>query len=139
MTVPPAGLVTRAAGWLVDAFVVGAVAGAGVLTVELVAALGGRRPAGIGRWTLLALPALLVVYQATFWALAGRTPGMALFGVRVRGRRGPRPPWPAALVRAVVLLAFPVGALWCAVDRRHRGVHDLAARTTVVRVLTRRE
>jgi uncharacterized RDD family membrane protein YckC len=32
-----------------------------------------------------------------------------------------------------VLAYFPIGALWCLVDRRHQAIHDKLARTAVVR------
>lgn len=54
---------------------------------------------------------------------------MAVLGVRVVATSGHRPSWLAALVRAVVLVYFPLGATWALVDRRHQAVHDKLART----------
>jgi uncharacterized RDD family membrane protein YckC len=129
----PAGPVSRFAAYLLDGLAVAAITGGAMLVVELVVVLSGRRPTGLGRWALAAMAAVLLVYQIGFWALAGRTPGMALLGIRVVNRAGRPPSWPAASVRALVLDAFPIGALWCVVDRRHRGVHDLVAHTRVTR------
>jgi uncharacterized RDD family membrane protein YckC len=84
---------------------------------------------------LLVLPMLFAFYCTVFWALAGRTPGMAVLGVRVVTTRGDaRPSWLSALVRAVILAYFPLGAAWALVDRRRQAVHDKVARTVVVRV-----
>jgi uncharacterized RDD family membrane protein YckC len=82
---------------------------------------------------LAAVPVLLVGYDVVFWGLTGRTPGMALLGVRVTTTAGGRVSWLAATVRAVILGYFPIGSVWCLVDRRHQAVHDKLARTVVVR------
>jgi uncharacterized RDD family membrane protein YckC len=130
---PTAGVVSRAAAYLLDGVIVAALTGGAALVVELVAVLGGKRPSGLGRWVLVAIPAVLFVYQVVFWALAGRTPGMALLGIRMLGRTGGLPSWPVAVIRAVVMDVFPIGVLWCLVDRRHRSVADIVARTLLIR------
>jgi len=66
-------------------------------------------------------------------AAFGITPGMAVLGLRVVPTRPRRLSWPAAVLRALVLAYFPIGALWALVDRRHQAIHDKVARTTVVR------
>jgi|1186.fasta_scaffold546801_2 uncharacterized RDD family membrane protein YckC len=130
---PTAGVVSRTAAYLLDGIVVAALTGGAALVVELVAVLAGKRTSGLGRWVLVAIPAALFVYQVGFWALAGRTPGMAVLGIRMLGRTGSRPSWPAAVIRAVVLDVFPIGVLWCLVDRRHRSIADIVARTVLIR------
>jgi hypothetical protein len=70
------------------------------------------------------------------WAAAGRTPGMALLGLRVvRADGGELDPWRGVL-RALV---FPLSILLCGlgfvgilVQREHRALHDLLAGTAVV-------
>jgi uncharacterized RDD family membrane protein YckC len=37
-----------------------------------------------------------------------------------------------AFVRALVASIFPIGLLWCAIDRRNRAIHDLLTGSTVV-------
>jgi uncharacterized RDD family membrane protein YckC len=37
-----------------------------------------------------------------------------------------------ALARAVLSTLFPIGLVWCAIDRQHRAVHDLLLGTSVV-------
>jgi uncharacterized RDD family membrane protein YckC len=78
----------------------------------------------------------LLLYWWVSSAVAGRTPIMALAGLRIVAREGtPLRPGPA-LVRTVLLpvsLAFfGFGGLWMVVDRERRGLHDLGARSTVV-------
>ena len=46
-------------------------------------------------------------------------------GLRVTDRSGGKLHGPRALLRAVVCAAFPVGLVWCAIDRRSRALHDL--------------
>jgi pSer/pThr/pTyr-binding forkhead associated (FHA) protein/uncharacterized RDD family membrane protein YckC len=81
-----------------------------------------------------------ILYTAGLWAMRGRTPGKALLGlaiVRLGGRTGDGIGWNAALVRFLVMAvgAVPLGlGWWMAVFRRdRRALHDLAARTVVVR------
>ena len=128
-----AGVVSRTAAYLLDGIAVVTITGGAAVVVELLAVLAGRRPSGLGRWVLVAIPAVLLVYQVGFWALAGRTPGMAVLGIRMLGRAGGRPSWPVALIRAVVTDLFPIGVLWCLVDRRHRSGADIVARTVLIR------
>src|SRR5262249_3670067 len=130
---PTAGVVSRSAAYLVDGIVVAGITGGAALVAELLGLLAGKRPSGLGRWVVVAMPTVLLIYQTGFWALAGRTPGMALLGIRVLGRAGGLPSWPVALIRAVVVDVFPPGVLWCLVDRRHRSIADLVARTVLIR------
>ena len=123
--------------YLMDAFVVavlctGAAAAAAMITSVLGARLHGVTLAAASA-VLVLLPAVFATYCAAFWTLAGRTPGMAVLGLRVVATHRRRLSWPATLLRAFVLVYFPIGALWALVDRRHQGVHDKVARTAVVR------
>jgi uncharacterized RDD family membrane protein YckC len=81
-----------------------------------------------------------IVWLFAYWwvsaALAGRTPIMALAGLRIVSRDGsPLRPGPA-LVRTIVLpvslLFFGLGGLWILVDPERRALHDLLARSAVV-------
>ena len=82
-----AGLVSRSLAYLIDTFTVALFAGAGVAAIGMVASVIGARAhqfaEAIVSGYLVFLPALLAVYCALFWSLAGRTPGMAVLGVRV--------------------------------------------------------
>jgi uncharacterized RDD family membrane protein YckC len=137
-TQPPeyAGPVTRAVAYGLDAVIVAFAFTSAAVVIGIIASMIGAQArelvhAGASAY-LLVLPMLLAVYCAVFWALAERTPGMALLGVRVAATSGHRPSWLSSLVRAVVLAYFPLGAGWAVVDRRHQAVHDKLARTVVV-------
>lgn len=131
-TATTAGIVSRGAAYLVDAVIVLAFALGSAATVALVTAVTGFRTRLSVPAALAALPVLLGTYGFLFWGLAGRTPGMALLGIRVVSGAGGPVGWPSAAVRALALTVFPVGALWCLVDPRRRAVHDILARTLVV-------
>jgi uncharacterized RDD family membrane protein YckC len=133
-----AGPVSRTIAYVLDTVIV-AVLFTGAATVAgLVASVVGARAHDLARAAasayLLLLPATLAFYCMLFWALAGRTPGMALLGLRVVTTRSRSLPWLSAAVRAIVLAYFPIGALWALVDRRGQAVHDKLARTVVVRM-----
>jgi len=83
---------------------------------------------------------IFAVWELTYfgycWAAAGRTPGMALLGLRVvRADGADLDPWHGVL-RA---LAFPLSIILCGLgfigiltQREHRALHDLLAGTAVV-------
>jgi uncharacterized RDD family membrane protein YckC len=133
-----AGPVSRAVAYLMDAFVVAVLCTGAAATAALITSVMGERLHDVALAAasagLAVLPALLATYFAVFWALAGRTPGMAVLGLRVVATHHRRLSWPAALLRAFVLAYFPLGAVWALVDRRHQAIHDKVARTAVVRV-----
>jgi uncharacterized RDD family membrane protein YckC len=142
MTAPvprePAGPVSRTIAYVLDILVVAVLFSGGAALAFVITSFIGARSHDLARAAasayLLLLPATLALYSATFWALAGRTPGMALLGLRVVAIRRGSLSWLSALVRGIVLAYFPIGALWALVDRRHQAVHDKLARTAVVRV-----
>jgi len=133
-----AGPVSRTIAYVLDALIVAVFFSAGVAVTGLLTSVMGTRihdatQAATAAFVVM-LPAVLATYSALFWALAGRTPGMALLGLRVVAVRSPRLSWLSAVVRAVVLAYFPIGAVWALVDGRHQAVHDKLARTAVVRI-----
>lgn len=77
-----------------------------------------------------------IAYFGYCWAVAGRTPGMALFGLRVVRADGTElDPWHGVL-RALV---FPLSIILCGlgfvgilVQREHRALHDVLAGTAVI-------
>jgi uncharacterized RDD family membrane protein YckC len=84
----------------------------------------------------IAFVAWLFVYWMVSSALVGRTPIMALAGLRIVSRDGTPLRPRNALVRTVVLpfslLLFGLGGAWMIVDRERRALHDLLAGSTVV-------
>jgi uncharacterized RDD family membrane protein YckC len=75
--------------------------------------------------------ALLVAYLTFGWTASGRTIGTQVMGLRVEYRKGGRLRGGRALVRAVLCAVFPIGLLWCAIDRRSRAIHDLVVGSRV--------
>ncbi len=132
----PAGIATRAVANTVDALVVGmALVGAYVgfaAFMFVVDPRDFRLPDPSLVWFVAGFFALLVVYLTAAWWISGRTLGDHVMGVRVvRGKRD-RLRFGQAFARAVLCACFPVGLLWCAVNRKRRAVHDLVLRTSVV-------
>lgn len=133
---PGAGLVSRGAAAVLD-----------VGVVAVATAVAGLVVSGI-RYTVEGPPfafpplpgwafgaghsVLVVVYLAACWSLAGRTPGQLVIGLRVVNAGGRLPGVLRALVRALVVVVFPIGVLWLLVSRRTAAVHDLVARTALV-------
>ncbi|MEV6300623.1 RDD family protein [Actinoplanes sp. NPDC051861] len=133
-----AGLVSRAMAYFLDALIVALLTGASATALGLVASVVGAEARELARIVLssylIFLPSIMAIYCAVFWMLAGRTPGMAVLGLRVVAVTGRPVRWFASLVRALLVAYFPIGALWLLVDRRHQALHDKVARTAVVRV-----
>jgi uncharacterized RDD family membrane protein YckC len=134
------GLVTRAIAFAVDAAIVNLVAlvvgvaiglALSILTIHdslevVLLAIGG---AAFIAWS--------VGYFVVFWSTTGQTPGDRLMQIRVCREDGERVEPRRALLRfgALVLAAIPLfaGLLTVLVDDRRRGLHDMLARTIVVR------
>ena len=87
----------------------------------------------------LALLAVSTAYFVVSWSRGGQTIGMRAWRLRVVAKDGGRLPWPRALLRFVVavasLAALGVGFIWCQFDRERRGWHDIAARSSMERLV----
>jgi uncharacterized RDD family membrane protein YckC len=136
--VAPVGPVSRLAAYAVDTVLVGWTFSAAAVAATFIARIvagshlgleGDRDVAG------LALAAWWFGYFAVSWGTTGRTPGMALFGIRVARLDGS----PAGARHAVVrTLTFPLSALLLGlgfvgivVHPQRRALHDLFAGTLV--------
>lgn len=75
---------------------------------------------------------LVTAYLSFSWTGTGRTYGAALLGVRVVNHNGATMRLPAAILRALLCVVFPIGLLWVAVSSANRSVADLIFRTSVV-------
>jgi uncharacterized RDD family membrane protein YckC len=132
----PAGIVSRSLGAVCDVAVVATVLLVGYLAVAAVLFVWNPRtfsfPAPTAWLTLAAADAVAIAYLSTGWWIAGRSYGCAVMGLRVVGPEGGAVRFLAAVLRATVCVLFPVGLVWCALDRRRRAVHDLLVRTTVI-------
>jgi uncharacterized RDD family membrane protein YckC len=145
-----AGLVSRGAARVVDmALLAVLVGGAGWLVQQFLAVdTAGCAPAQswwqVRRQLCQFIPYVIPVaalwfpalYYILFWATAGKTPGMALLGLRLLRSDGGKVGAITALKRflAVTLsmLTFGMGFLMVLVTERRRTLHDLLARTVVV-------
>ena len=132
----PAGVVSRLLAASIDLAVVAVVLGAGYLAFSGLIFLWHPSSFSFPRMpralVLISAGAVLFVYLTAAWATTGRTYGAEVVGLRVLGRRRGRVPPLVAVVRALFCVVFPIGLLWCAVDRRNASVQDLLTRTTVV-------
>ncbi|WP_317442040.1 RDD family protein [Streptomyces collinus] len=132
----PAGIVSRVIAAAVDVLVVLAVVAAvelgwAALGHLLLGPPGGFPDLGLGGGGILG-SAVALVYLAASWGTAGRTVGDHLMGLRVTRRSGARLGPVAAVLRALLYLAFPLGLLWIPVSRRRASVQDLVVDSTVV-------
>ena len=131
-----AGVVTRLAAGIVDALVVAAaLVGSYAAWVGVRFVLeprSFRMPDSSLLWSVTLFIGYLVVYLTVAWWMAGRSIGDHVWGIRVTTRNGGLLGPVRAFVRAVTCAIFPVGLLWCAVDRDRRSLHDLVLRTSVV-------
>jgi len=131
-----AGIVTRLAANSVDALVVVTALAAGyagfVAFRFALSPRGFQLPNPSLAGFLVGFLWLLVAYLTTAWWLSGRTIGDHVMGIRVVTGRRSRSSLVIAFGRALMCTFFPIGLLWCAVDRQRRAVHDLVMRTSVI-------
>jgi len=135
-----AGPVTRLAAYVIDAFLSVALYGLGLSLVAFLWQLVTRDdvvlPGEDSLVWLIGLGFWLFFYFAASWALAAKTPGMAVIGLRVVQRHGEEITPRHAVVRT---LAFPLsflllglGFVGLIIGKERRGLHDVIAHTTVV-------
>ncbi|HEY6596378.1 MAG TPA: RDD family protein [Asanoa sp.] len=91
-----------------------------------------RLPAPSRALVLGAAYLVCITYLTVCWRISGRTYGDQVIGLRVVGRGGRPLGLAAALARAAVCAAFPLGLLWTAVSRENLSVADVLMRTSVV-------
>lgn len=135
-----AGPITRLAAYAVDAFVVVTTYGLMLSLIAFVWQLLTRSdlvlPASDSLVWLIGLGVWTFVYFGGSWALAAKTPGMAVLGLRVVQRDGGELTVRRAIVRAMAFpLSFVVlglGFVGIVIGRERRALHDVIAGTTVV-------
>ena len=133
-----AGVVTRSLAGAVDVAVVVLVAV--LLDLDLAAAgarfvwspIDFRWPQPSPTLTVGVLLVVAVVYLAAGWAMAGRTYGARLLGLRALSTRLELLGWTRCVLRAAVCLFWPIGLLWCGISRRRCSIADLVVRSVVV-------
>jgi len=135
-----AGPVTRLAAYVIDAFASVAAYGLVLSLVAFLWQLVSRDdltlPGQDSLVWLIGLGLWLFFYFAGSWALAAKTPGMAVLGLRVVQRDGGDITGRQAVVRT---LAFPLsflllglGFIGLVIGKERRALHDVIAHTTVV-------
>ena len=135
-----AGPVTRLAAYVIDAFVSVATYGFVLSLVAFLWQLLSREELALpGQDSLFWLIGLIVwsfCYFAGSWAVAAKTPGMGVLGLRVVQRDGGEITVRNAVVRTLALpLGFALlglGFIGLIIGKERRGLHDVIAHTTVV-------
>lgn len=86
--------------------------------------------------SMILFAAWFLLYFGGSWAIAGRTLGMALFGLRVVRRDGSRldarHAWARAITFPLSFLFFGLGFVGIVIGRRRSALHDMCADTSVV-------
>jgi uncharacterized RDD family membrane protein YckC len=134
-----AGAVTRLAAHVLDTLIAGT-----VFTVASGALLSALRTVGVAieefdRTGVVYIGSLVLVLFLYWWAstaVAGRTPGMAIVGLRIVSRVGDPLSGGHAFVRVLTLplslIPLGLGLLGIVLDRERRALHDVVAGSTVV-------
>lgn len=134
-----AGAATRLAAFAADQTLATSLFGAGLAVttwaVGLVTADGvSWDPSNI--FTAVALLVWLFIYYAYPWSMSGKTPGMALLGIRVVAASGAPASARCAVVRTLALplsfLTLGIGFLPIVFGRTRQALHDRIAGTAVV-------
>lgn len=133
-----AGAASRFSAYVVDAAVSSALFMLGLAVVSYAASIVTGRAISWSRNDLIAGIIFLAwefAYYAYSWAAAGRTPGMALMGVRVIQPSGGGLRPSQAIIRTLVFpfsfLFLGLGFIGILTQRRRQALHDLAAATAV--------
>ena len=134
-----AGAVSRFAAYAIDVLVSTAAFSLGLAAISYsVQIVTGHQVSWNRSNTVVAVIFVVwqLVYFAYFWAVGGRTPGMALLGIRVVRADGTTLDPLHAILRAVVfpinILLLGLPFLLILVQREHRGVQDFAAGSAVI-------
>ena len=89
----------------------------------------------LGALELLTIWALVGAYFVLSWRRGGMTLGMRPWRLRVLAADGKPAPTARLWLRYAVATITPIVCwLWCFVDAERRGLHDLAAKTLLVRL-----
>lgn len=117
-------LAGQAIRYVLDAFRINQMFGFGDMSWQMATGLG------VGAYLVVT-----VIYDLSFWMLAGQTPGKRLMGVRVVRIDGGRLHLSNAIRRELAYVLSGIlflGYLWILFDNRRQGWHDKLAGTIVV-------
>jgi uncharacterized RDD family membrane protein YckC len=134
-----AGSVSRLVAYGIDLAIVSALFALALMVISFAAKVVTGQPINWNRGSI-ALGAVFLVWELTYlgysWAASGRSPGMAVLGVRVVRLDGAPLERRRAIVRALAFplsfLLFGLGLVGIVVQREHRALHDFIAGTAVV-------
>lgn len=135
-----AGAASRFSAYAVDVILTWAAFTLGLAGVSFAILIVTGRSVNWHLGNTLAVGVVFAAWELTYfgycWATAGRTPGMALLGLRVvRGDGADLDPWRGvlrALVFPLSIIPFGLGFTGILVQRQHRALHDLLAGTAVI-------
>ena len=135
-----AGPVTRVVAYVIDAFASVATYGFLLSLIAFLWQLVSREdlqlPADNSIIWLIGLGIWLFLWFAGSWAVAGKTPGQAVLGLRVVQRDGSEIRPLQAAIRALTLplgaLLLGLGYIGIVIGEERRALHDVCAGTTVV-------
>ena len=134
-----AGAMTRLAAFALDSLIITVLFSLGVSITEYVANLVLSQDWRPERGNSIVWIVLITLWSALYfvsgWTIAGRTPGMGIIGLRVVRKDQEPISFRASLIRILVFPAVFVvglGAAGILLSRRHRALHDVAARSLVV-------
>jgi uncharacterized RDD family membrane protein YckC len=130
-----AGLITRGLANIADLVVVALIVAGGYSAIAaarfLLSPTTFHFPAASSTTLLVVGLCVQAVYFAVTWAVAGRTYGDRLLGLRVTDDRGTRLGPGRSAVRAALCTPFPIGLVWVLVSGENRSVQDVLLRTSV--------
>ena len=134
-----AGAVSRAAAAVIDWLIIGALYTLGVAGFSFLLEMFTSASVSSDRSTPLGIAAFAIwafLYVFVSLAISGRTIGKGLAGLRVVRADGTAPGVRAMFVRTLAfplsVLFFGIGLLMIVVQREHRSLHDLIAKSCVV-------
>lgn len=145
----PAGIVSRAAAYIIDAVVVAWLVSATSFVLGALRSLISSGPADTGpidsglssaaglglAATAAGVAVVATTYFTLSWWLFGRSVGKLALGLRVVNHTGGRPSFTRSVVRSLmyyVSAIFMLGFIWIGLSPTRRGWHDRVARTWVV-------
>lgn len=132
----PAGVVTRVIAGVIDYLITGVFVLVGYLSI--IALRFVTNPVRFSwprtSWIILIISGMVAMlcYLTISWSANGKTLGSSIMGTRVVNRHGGRLGFTWSLIRAGLVVIFPVGLLWCAANPGGRSLQDIALRTRVV-------
>jgi uncharacterized RDD family membrane protein YckC len=135
----PSGAVSRLAAFAIDSVLITMLFGVGVAVMayvaDLVLAKDWKPERGSNILWTIAFLTWAAGYFVVSWAIAGRTPGLGVLGLRVVRQDHEPVSFGGCVIRVLVLpscFVFGLGAIGIVIGRRHRALQDVAAHTLVV-------